>query len=31
MTAEALDALKPVAGGRYADGTIGGAGHAEAI
>lgn len=31
MTAEALDALKPAPGGRYADGTIGGAGHAEAI
>ena len=31
MTAEALDALKPRPGGRYADGTIGGAGHAEAI
>jgi 16S rRNA (cytosine1402-N4)-methyltransferase len=31
MMAEALDALKPKAGGRYADGTVGGAGHAEAI
>ena len=31
MTAEVLDALKPKAGGRYADGTLGGAGHAEAI
>jgi len=31
MTAEALDALKPVAGGKYADGTLGGAGHAEAM
>jgi 16S rRNA (cytosine1402-N4)-methyltransferase len=31
MTAEALDALKPAPGGRYADGTIGGGGHAEAI
>ena len=31
MTAEALDALKPKADGRYADGTLGGAGHAEAI
>jgi len=31
MTAEALDALKPVPGGRYADGTVGGGGHAEAI
>jgi 16S rRNA (cytosine1402-N4)-methyltransferase len=31
MTAEVLDALKPKPGGRYADGTLGGAGHAEAI
>ena len=31
MMAEVLDALKPKPGGRYADGTLGGAGHAEAI
>ena len=31
MAAEVLDALKPQANGRYADGTLGGAGHAEAI
>ena len=31
MVAEVLDALKPRPGGRYADGTVGGAGHAEAI
>ena len=31
MTAEVLDALKPKAAGRYADGTVGGGGHAEAI
>jgi len=31
MAAEALDALKPKAGGRYADGTVGGAGHAASI
>ncbi|HWD93847.1 MAG TPA: 16S rRNA (cytosine(1402)-N(4))-methyltransferase RsmH [Verrucomicrobiae bacterium] len=31
MTAEVLDALRPKAGGRYADGTLGGAGHAEAM
>src|SRR3954471_6173556 len=31
MTAEALDALDPKPGGRYADGTLGGAGHAAAI
>ena len=31
MMAEVSDALRPKAGGRYADGTIGGAGHAEAI
>ena len=30
MTVEALDALKPMAGGRYADGTVGGGGHAAA-
>ncbi len=29
--AEALEALKPTPGGRYADGTIGGGGHAETI
>ena len=28
MAAEVLNALKPQAGGRYADGTLGGAGHA---
>ncbi len=28
MAAEVLDALKPKPGGRYADGTVGGAGHA---
>jgi 16S rRNA (cytosine1402-N4)-methyltransferase len=28
MAAEVLDALKPRPGGRYADGTVGGAGHA---
>ncbi len=31
MLAEVLAALRPVPGGRYADGTIGGAGHAAAI
>lgn len=31
MVAEVLSALKPQPGGRYADGTLGGAGHAEAI
>ena len=31
MMAEVLAALKPQPGGRYADGTIGGAGHAAAI
>ena len=31
MMAEALDALRPLPGGRYADGTVGGGGHAEAI
>jgi len=31
MVAEVLNALKPRAGGRYADGTIGGAGHAAGI
>jgi 16S rRNA (cytosine1402-N4)-methyltransferase len=31
MAAEALDALKPKPGGRYADGTLGGAGHAASI
>ena len=31
MTAEVLAAVRPRSGGRYADGTIGGAGHAAAI
>jgi 16S rRNA (cytosine1402-N4)-methyltransferase len=31
MVAEVLDALKTKPGGRYADGTLGGAGHAESI
>jgi 16S rRNA (cytosine1402-N4)-methyltransferase len=31
MAAEVLDALKPKPGGRYADGTVGGAGHAAGI
>jgi 16S rRNA (cytosine1402-N4)-methyltransferase len=31
MAAEVLDALKPRPGGRYADGTLGGAGHAASI
>src|SRR5262249_2485535 len=31
MVAEVLSVLKPAAGGRYVDGTIGGAGHATAI
>jgi 16S rRNA (cytosine1402-N4)-methyltransferase len=31
MAAEVLDALKPMPGGRYADGTLGGAGHAARI
>jgi 16S rRNA (cytosine1402-N4)-methyltransferase len=31
MAAEVLDALKPGAGGHYADGTVGGAGHAASI
>jgi 16S rRNA (cytosine1402-N4)-methyltransferase len=31
MVAEVLAALRPKAGGRYADGTLGGAGHAAAI
>src|ERR1044072_4114317 len=31
MLAEVLVALKPHSGGRYADGTLGGAGHAAAI
>ena len=31
MAAEVLDALKPQADGRYADGTLGGAGHAAGL
>jgi 16S rRNA (cytosine1402-N4)-methyltransferase len=31
MVAEAVNALQPKAGGRYADGTVGGAGHARRI
>jgi 16S rRNA (cytosine1402-N4)-methyltransferase len=31
MTGEVLDALRPQAGGRYVDGTLGGAGHTAAI
>jgi len=31
MAAEVLNALKPGPGGRYADGTVGGAGHAASI
>lgn len=31
MMAEVLDALRPRTGGRYADGTLGGAGHAGAM
>ncbi len=31
MVAEVLDTLKPKPGGRYVDGTLGGAGHAAAI
>jgi len=31
MAAEVLEALKPRQGGRYADGTVGGAGHAASI
>jgi 16S rRNA (cytosine1402-N4)-methyltransferase len=31
MTAEVLDALGPKPGGRYADGTLGGGGHAEGM
>jgi 16S rRNA (cytosine1402-N4)-methyltransferase len=31
MAAEVLDALKPKPGGRYADGTLGGAGHAAGM
>ena len=31
MAAEVLDALKPTPGGRYADGTLGGAGHAAKL